>query len=41
MSGYSAEIMETQDHLLPDVRLLQKPFTGHALAQRVRAALDA
>lgn len=41
MSGYSAEIMERHDHLLPGVRLLQKPFTTELLARQVRTALDA
>ena len=41
MSGYAAEFLEQQGHLPDGLPLLQKPFTHAALAQRVRAALDA
>jgi PAS domain S-box-containing protein len=41
MSGYPADIMEEQGHLLAGLQVLQKPFSGVALAQRIRAALDA
>ena len=41
MSGYTADIMEQQGYLPEGVHVLQKPFTTAALAQRVRATLDA
>ena len=41
MSGYTADIMELHGHLPDGIRILQKPFTGATLAQRIRAALDA
>ena len=41
MSGYSSEVMEQHGHLPTDLHVLQKPFNAAALAQRVRAALDA
>ena len=41
MSGYSADIMEQHGHLQASFQVLQKPFTTEALAQRVRATLDA
>ena len=41
MSGYTADLMELHGHLPDGIRILQKPFTGATLAQRIRAALDA
>ncbi|MCX7008423.1 MAG: ATP-binding protein [Kiritimatiellaeota bacterium] len=40
MSGFTADVMEKHAHLAANVHVLQKPFTGTVLAQRVRAALD-
>jgi len=41
MSGYTKDIMAQHGHLPAGITVLQKPFTGAALAQRVRASLDA
>ena len=41
MSGYPADIMEQHGHLSAGLQVLQKPFAAAALAQRVRAVLDA
>jgi len=40
MSGYTKDIMRQHGQLPEDVKILQKPFTGAALAQRVRDTLD-
>jgi PAS domain S-box-containing protein len=39
MSGYSSELLDVQGQPIPGVNLLQKPFTGRELLQRVREAL--
>ena len=41
MSGYTADIIETQGRLAAGLPVLQKPFTHEDLARGVRAALDA
>jgi PAS domain S-box-containing protein len=41
MSGYTTDIMEQQGHLPAGLHVMQKPFAGAVLAQRIRAALDA
>jgi hypothetical protein len=40
MSGYAGEAVR-HVLLVEDTPFLQKPFTPHALAQKVRAVLDA
>ncbi len=41
MSGYSAAIMEQHGQMPAGLHVLQKPFSTTALAQHIRAALDA
>jgi PAS domain S-box-containing protein len=41
MSGYTADIMKQHGDLLEGFQVMQKPFTGAALAQCIRATLDA
>ena len=41
ISGYAEEVLAWRGVVGPDFRLLQKPFTIQALAQKVREALDA
>ena len=41
MSGYPGEALAGHGVTAENLRLLQKPFTIEALAQRVREALDA
>jgi PAS domain S-box-containing protein len=41
MSGYTTDIMEQQGHLPAGLHVMQKPFTGAVLAQRIRAMFDA
>ena len=40
MSGYTADVLSTQHLPRQGTRLLEKPFTAKALAQRVRLILD-
>ena len=40
MSGYTSDALSTQDIPRQDAKLLEKPFTTGALAQRVRLILD-
>ncbi len=40
ISGYSDEVIAHRGVLAPDVDLLEKPFTSHALLDRVRHVLD-
>jgi PAS domain S-box-containing protein len=41
MSGYAENAIVQDGKIAPGVQLLEKPFSGEALAQRVRAVLDA
>ncbi len=41
MSGYPEDSLERHGHLPAGLHVMQKPFTAAALAQRIRAALDA
>jgi two-component system cell cycle sensor histidine kinase/response regulator CckA len=40
MSGYTEQVIVMSDVLQPSMAFLQKPFTPHALACKVRALLD-
>ncbi len=40
MSGYTAEVIGQQGLIGDDLQFLQKPFSVHALAQKVRAVLE-
>jgi FixJ family two-component response regulator len=40
MSGYTDDAIVRHGVLGPDVPFLQKPFTTHALARKVRSVLD-
>lgn len=40
ISGYSDEVIAHRGVLAPDVSLLEKPFTSHALLANVRHVLD-
>ena len=41
MPGYLADVLEQHSHMPADLHILHKPFTSAALAQHIRAALDA
>jgi PAS domain S-box-containing protein len=41
MSGYTADVIAHHGVLDPGVHFIQKPFSTHALAEKVREALDA
>ncbi|MGC4083376.1 MAG: response regulator [Vicinamibacterales bacterium] len=40
MSGYTDDILDTNDALNPDRQLLRKPFSGDVLLRKVREVLD-
>ncbi|MFZ5438838.1 MAG: PAS domain S-box protein [Myxococcota bacterium] len=40
VSGYAADVLDGRGELPPDTELLDKPFTGVTLRQRVRQVLD-
>jgi DNA-binding response OmpR family regulator len=41
MSGYTDDVIARHGALEPGIAFLQKPFTPHGLAEKVREVLDA